>query len=105
MPPEQNSGSLSREQCILLLIQKQQQLLAEGLQRYPARADFPDDTVCLIKARLGPWPRALEAAGLKERRDGDKAQKLLEKRIRAKRIRTEQKKRQKRAAAAPKDAE
>ena len=36
-----------------------------GEDRYPKRSDFADDEVVLIKAHLGPWPRALEAAGLK----------------------------------------
>ena len=35
------------------------------LARLPKRADFPSETVCFIKQKLGPWPRALEAAGLK----------------------------------------
>ena len=38
-----------------------------------------------IKAFLGPWPRALEAAGLKEPRDGARIRHNVEKRIRAKR--------------------
>ena len=36
------------------------------LGRLPLRKDFDDKTVCFIKQVLGPWPRALEAAGLKE---------------------------------------
>ena len=36
------------------------------LGRLPKRSDFDGDTVCFIKQKLGPWPRALEAAGLKE---------------------------------------
>ena len=36
------------------------------LGRLPKRSDFDGETVCLIKQKLGPWPRALEAAGLKE---------------------------------------
>lgn len=39
---------------------------AEELQRIPKRSDFSGDEVCFIKQKLGPWPRALEAAGLKE---------------------------------------
>ncbi len=38
----------------------------DELGRLPKRSDFDSDTVCLIKQKLGPWPRALEAAGLKE---------------------------------------
>lgn len=36
------------------------------LGRLPKRSDFDGDTVCFIKQKLGPWPRALEEAGLKE---------------------------------------
>lgn len=38
----------------------------EELGRMPKKADFDDVTKSRIKAFLGPWPRALEAAGLKE---------------------------------------
>ncbi len=40
--------------------------------------------VVAIKAHLGPWPRALESAGIKPSRDDDRMQKNREKRIRAK---------------------
>ena len=33
--------------------------------RTPTRAMFTPEQVCLIKQKLGPWPRALERAGLK----------------------------------------
>ena len=36
------------------------------LGRLPKTADFDDATRSRIKAFLGPWPRALEIAGLKE---------------------------------------
>lgn len=36
------------------------------LGRLPTKADFPDVERGRIKAWLGPWPRALEMAGLKE---------------------------------------
>lgn len=36
------------------------------LGRMPQRSDFDSRTVCFIKQKLGPWPRALEKAGLKE---------------------------------------
>ena len=39
----------------------------EKLGRIPKRSDFDSETVCFIKQKLGPWPRALEAAGLKGR--------------------------------------
>ena len=70
--------------CITLLQQKQQQLRGDGLSRYPQRSDFTEDEVVAIKAYLGPWPRALEAAGLKPPRDADgqRAEQLRQRRIR-----------------------
>ncbi len=37
----------------------------EQLGRLPKKEDFDQPTHSRIKAYLGPWPRALEAAGLK----------------------------------------
>lgn len=34
--------------------------------RLPQKSDFDPVTLSRIKAFLGPWPRALEAAGLKQ---------------------------------------
>ena len=39
---------------------------AMELGRLPRKDDFDEPTRSRIKAFLGPWPRALEAAGLKE---------------------------------------
>lgn len=39
---------------------------AEELGALPRKADFDDATRARIKTFLGPWPRALEAAGLKD---------------------------------------
>ena len=39
---------------------------SKELGRLPKMSDFDDVTRARIKAYLGPWPRALEAAGLKE---------------------------------------
>lgn len=36
-----------------------------ALARLPKKEDFDPVTLSRIKAFLGPWPRALEAAGLK----------------------------------------
>ena len=36
------------------------------LGRLPTKKDFDDVTCSQIKAYLGPWPRALESAGLKK---------------------------------------
>lgn len=40
----------------------------EELGRMPRKEDFDEPNRSRIKAILGPWPRALEAAGLKEAR-------------------------------------
>ena len=37
------------------------------LGHLPKRSDFDPSDVCFIKQKLGPWPRALEEAGLKEK--------------------------------------
>lgn len=58
-----------KEDCILLLKNKYEALLAEGLIRYPQRSDFSEAEVVAIKAFLGPWPRALESAGIKPPRE------------------------------------
>lgn len=47
---------------VVKLMQNQYRLLG----RIPKKQDFDSRTMCLIKQVLGPWPRALEAAGLKE---------------------------------------
>lgn len=36
------------------------------LGRVPTKKDFDNATCARIKAYLGPWPRALESAGLKQ---------------------------------------
>ncbi|MEE1011310.1 MAG: hypothetical protein U0L11_04660 [Acutalibacteraceae bacterium] len=41
-------------------------LKSSELGRVPKKSDFDVVTLSRIKAFLGPWPRALEAAGLKE---------------------------------------
>ena len=74
-----------KEDCILLLKNKYKELQAKGLSRYPQRSDFEEREVVAIKAFLGPWPRALEAAGVKPPREVDRKQLNKEKRIRAKR--------------------
>ena len=80
-----------RDGAIALLKNKSEELSRAGEQRFPRRSDFSEEEVNAIKSFLGPWPRALEAAGLKEAREDGRAEKLLEKRIRAKRARTEEK--------------
>ncbi len=39
------------------------------LDRLPKKEDFDEKTRSRIKAFLGPWPRALEKAGLKPHRE------------------------------------
>ena len=52
---------------------RQLQYKAQALGRPPTKKDFDDATRTRVKAFLGPWPRALEAAGLKEpKKKGDK---------------------------------
>lgn len=50
-------------------IQKAIGLLKEKylqLDRLPKKDDFDDQDVAFIKGMLGPWPRALEKAGIKQ---------------------------------------
>ena len=75
----------NKEDCIVLLQSKYRELQDSGISRYPQRSDFEEREVVAIKAFLGPWPRALEAAGVKPPREDDRTQKNKEKRIRAKR--------------------
>ena len=76
-----------KDDCVILLNNKYRELQAQGLKRYPQRSDFEDREVVAIKAFLGPWPRALEAAGIKPPRDDNRPQRNKEKRIRAKQAR------------------
>ena len=56
----------SKEDCIRMLCGKYEELRNSGENRFPARKDFTVGEVNAIKSFLGPWPRALEAAGIKE---------------------------------------
>ena len=78
---------LTREDCVRLLCDTYARLCAEGESRYPKKDDFSEREVVAIKAFLGPWPRALEAAGIKPPREDDRLDRNREKRIRAKRNR------------------
>lgn len=53
-------GKDKRETAISLLQKKQAEL-----GRLPKKSDFEPGKIGFIKSILGPWPRALEAAGLK----------------------------------------
>lgn len=57
------SESNKKQWAADMLRNKQQEL-----GRLPKKDDFDEVTRARIKAFLGPWPRALEAAGLKEAR-------------------------------------
>jgi hypothetical protein len=39
----------------------------EELGRIPKKSDFDNETMVRIKGILGPWPRAVEEAGLREK--------------------------------------
>lgn len=55
------SSSITREDCILLIQQK-----TNELGRFPKKSDFDNEIVSMIKSYFKAWPRALEAAGVKE---------------------------------------
>lgn len=84
------ADKLSKEDCILLLISK-----TAEIAELPKKSNFMDHEVAMIKSYFGPWPRALEAAGLKPPKLEEKTAKIVEKRIRAKRRKTESLKNQK----------
>lgn len=52
------------------------------LGRLPKKDDFDAVTLSRIKAFLGPWPRALEAAGLKKPKDVTSKKRKMKKLIR-----------------------
>ncbi len=72
-----------REKCIGLLREKANELSERGENRFPKRSDFSEEEVVAVKAFLGPWPRALEASGLKEDRAEELAEARRQKRRRA----------------------
>ena len=63
---------LTKEDCVRMLCKKYEILQKNGENRYPKRADFTEREVVAIKAFLGPWPRALECAGIKEAKVNEK---------------------------------
>lgn len=74
----------TKEECIQILCAK-----AAELDRLPNKSDFTEFEAARIKAYFGPWPRALEAAGLKEPRSNSKIFATREKRARLKARRIE----------------
>ena len=81
----------SKELCVSMLRSK-----FDEAGEYPKKSDFTQEEVMAIKSFLGPWPRALEAAGIKEPRDGMRVLRNTEKRVRAKRKLNEARKAEKR---------
>lgn len=76
----------TKELCLSLLKDK-----AAQLNTLPKKSDFSEAEIVAVKSFLGPWPRALEAAGLKEPRNAAYTEKKLQKRICAKRKITQMK--------------
>ena len=78
---------LTREDCIELIRGKYNET-----GKIPEKSDFSDYQVMMIKSHLGPWPRAMETAGVKSPRSDEKLEKKREKRLRAKQRKAEFKK-------------
>lgn len=78
---------LTREYCMRLL-----QNTYKETGRYPKKSDFSEEEVSMIKSYFGPWPRALEAAGVKKPRENNKAEQRRQKRIETKRARNAERK-------------
>jgi len=53
--------------------------------KLPLKSNFDAITLSRIKAFLGPWPRALEKAGLKERKNDKKSKTSHERKTRKRR--------------------
>lgn len=77
----------TREDCVNLLCRAQRAREEQGMKGYVCRSDFSTDEVVAIKAFLGPWPRALEAAGIKPPKLVSQKDLNRQRRIRAKRKR------------------
>lgn len=52
-------------------------------KRFPKKSDFSQEDVNKIKSFFGPWPWALEAAGLKESKQEERKAKNIAKRQRS----------------------
>jgi len=85
---------LTRDNCLWLLKNKYAELILKGENRLPTRADFSDSEVSYIKSYFGPFPRALEEAGIKEKRTDDRTKRNREKRLRAKKRRADERKKE-----------
>jgi hypothetical protein len=78
---------MTGNQCIELINNKYKEL-----GRLPKKTDFSFHEVAAIKSHFGPWPRALEAAGVKDSKPVTKKQQREEKRILQKRARNAERK-------------
>lgn len=58
--------------------------VASKENRFPKKRDFSEEDVNRIKGFFGPWPWALEAAGLKKSKQQERRQRNYEKRQRSK---------------------
>lgn len=65
-------SNYNKADCKELLCEKWDQLKKMGLNRYPKKSDFSIEEVAAIKSFFGPWPRALEEAGIKSLSDDRK---------------------------------
>lgn len=73
--PEEKAGDFFYERRVILADKEKLIWAVEQLQqkyiflgRLPKKSDFDEVTRARIKSLLGPWPRALETAGLKEKK-------------------------------------
>lgn len=73
------SEKTTKEEYLSLL-----RAVAEKEKRLPKKSDFSELDVNRIKSFFGPWPWALEEAGLKESKKEARLQRNREKRRRAK---------------------
>ena len=87
------SAKTKEQECIALLRERYEALRAAGEDRYPKRSDFTEREVVAVKACFGPWPRALEAAGIKpvneEKQAAKRRKRIAKKREATKRKRAE----------------
>lgn len=79
--------AFTKEYCIELLQRK-----FKETGEYPKKADFTVQEMSAIKSFFGPWPRALEAAGVKAPKENTKADRRRQKRIETKRAKNAQRK-------------
>lgn len=68
---------LTKDDCIKLICSK-----FSDLKRLPVKADFTEYEVMIIKSYFGPWPRALEEAGLRASKSSERINHNREKRAR-----------------------